>query len=225
MLPDTEFAENAIVLAKAGRYQEALAVLDLLQDPNTAVALNYRGFATRKLGRLEEGIGYYLKSVALDPNYAQVREYLGEAYVQKGDMARAKAQLQKIETICGTGCEEYTDLAEAIADPRGRPRRTIKGWRFRCGAGKILGLDPACRRTPMPTIDHQELHRIVLRVFEAAGSGPSEAELIAEPPDRGQSARPRQPRRRNDPELSATSRGRHASSPTARAASSARTAR
>jgi tetratricopeptide (TPR) repeat protein len=117
VLPDKEFAENAIVLAKAGRYQEALAVLDLLQDPNTAVALNYRGFATRKLGRLEEGIGYYLKSVALDPNYAQVREYLGEAYVQKGDMARAKAQLQKIETICGTGCEEYTDLAEAIADP------------------------------------------------------------------------------------------------------------
>jgi hypothetical protein len=59
-----------------------------------------------------------LRSVALDPDYAQVREYLGEAYVQKGDIAAAKAQLQVIERICGTSCEEYTDLAEAIADAR-----------------------------------------------------------------------------------------------------------
>ena len=117
ILPDKALAENAFALAKAGRYPEALAVLDLLQDPNTAEALNYRGFATRKLGHLDEGIGYYLKSVALDPQYAQVREYLGEAYVQKGDIARAKAQLEAIEKICGRDCEEYTDLAEAIEDP------------------------------------------------------------------------------------------------------------
>ncbi len=117
VLPDKALAANAFALAKAERYAEALAVLDLLQDPNTAVALNYRGYATRKLGRVEEGIGYYLKSVALDPEYAQVREYLGEAYVQQGDIASAKAQLRAIEKICGTSCEEYTDLAEAIADP------------------------------------------------------------------------------------------------------------
>ena len=117
ILPDKALAQNAFALAKAERYLEALAVLDLLQDPNTPEALNYRGFATRKLGRLDEGIGYYLQSVALDPQYAQVREYLGEAYVQKGDIARAKAQLEAIERICGRGCEEYTDLAEAIADP------------------------------------------------------------------------------------------------------------
>ena len=119
VLPDKVLAENAFALAKDERYEEALAVLDLLQDPNTAVALNYRGYATRKLGRVEEGIGYYLKSVALDPDYAQVREYLGEAYVQKGDIAAAMAQLQVIERICGTRCEEYTDPAEAIADARG----------------------------------------------------------------------------------------------------------
>jgi tetratricopeptide (TPR) repeat protein len=118
VLPDKALAENAFALAKAERYAEALAVLDLLQDQNTAVAFNYRGYATRKLGRVDEGIGYYLKSVALDPEYAQVREYLGEAYVQKGDIAAAKAQLQVIEKICGTRCEEYEDLAEAIADAR-----------------------------------------------------------------------------------------------------------
>ena len=119
VLPDKALAENAFALAKEERYAEALAVLDLLQDPNTAVALNYRGYATRKLGQLDEGIGYYLKSVALDPQYPLVREYLGEAYVIKGDVASAQEQLQAIERICGTACEEYQDLAKAIAE---RPR-------------------------------------------------------------------------------------------------------
>jgi len=117
VMPDKNFADNAYALAKAGRYAEALAVLDLMKDPNTAVALNYRGYATRRMGRVDEGIGYYLKSVAIDPNYAQVREYLGEAYLIKGDVARAEAQLHAIKKICGTTCEAYEHLAVAIADP------------------------------------------------------------------------------------------------------------
>lgn len=113
-LPDDDLANYAWVLAKADRYDESLQVLDLLQDPSTAKALNYRGYATRKLGRTDEGIGYYLKSVAADPQYAQVREYLGEAYVIKGRLDLAKQQLDTIKTLCGTGCEEYQDLNEAI---------------------------------------------------------------------------------------------------------------
>ena len=109
--------DYAYSLAKAGRYEEALAMLDTLKDPNTAEALNYRGYATRKLGRTDEGIGYYLQSVALDPHYAQVREYLGEAYVIKGKLELARDQLKVIETLCGTECEEYEDLDQAIKNP------------------------------------------------------------------------------------------------------------
>ena len=114
-LPDKVLNDYAAALSKAGRYDEALATLDLLRNPNTAEALNYRGYATRKLGRLDEGIDYYRRSVALDPRYPLVREYLGEAFVIKGDMGSAKAQLQAIKGICGTECEEYEDLAKAIA--------------------------------------------------------------------------------------------------------------
>jgi tetratricopeptide (TPR) repeat protein len=117
VLPDKALTDYAYALIRAGRYGEALGTLDRLNSPNTAVALNYRGYATRKLGRIDEGIGYYLRSVALDPHYAQVREYLGEAYILKGDMPRAKAQLRAIEGICGTVCEAYEHLAVAIADP------------------------------------------------------------------------------------------------------------
>jgi len=116
VLPDEQLTEYAYALTQEGRFQEALAMLDMLDNPNTARALNYRGYATRKLGRTEEGIAFYLRSVALDPNYAQVREYLGEAYVIQGKLDLAKTELEKIKAICGnTSCGEYEDLAEAIA--------------------------------------------------------------------------------------------------------------
>lgn len=115
VLPDADLTEYAYSLAKADRYQEAIDVLDMLDNPNTPRALNYRGYATRKLGRTDEGIGYYLKSVALDPNYSQVREYLGEAYVIQGKYDLAKDQLATIEKLCGSkDCEYYEDLADAL---------------------------------------------------------------------------------------------------------------
>jgi tetratricopeptide (TPR) repeat protein len=115
VLPDPDLTEYAYSLAKADRYQEAIDVLDMLDNPNTPRALNYRGYATRKLGRTDEGIGYYLKSVALDPTYPQVREYLGEAYVIQGKFDLAKDQLATIEKLCGSkDCEYYEDLADAL---------------------------------------------------------------------------------------------------------------
>jgi tetratricopeptide (TPR) repeat protein len=114
VIDDKSLADYAYALAKAERYEEALSTLDLMANPNTAEALNYRGYATRKLGRVDEGVTYYLQSVALDPEYTLVREYLGEAYVIQGKLDLAKEQLEEIEQRCGTTCEPYVDLAEAI---------------------------------------------------------------------------------------------------------------
>ena len=119
VIDDKGLADYAYALANEGRYQEALDVLDLMADPNTAVALNYRGYATRKLGRVDEGIGYYLQAVALDPEYTLVREYLGEAYVTQGKLDLAKLELAEIEKRCGTTCEPYEDLAQAIMAAEG----------------------------------------------------------------------------------------------------------
>jgi len=116
-ITDENRADYAYALAKEGRYDEALAMLDTVKDQNNAEVLNYRGYATRKLGRTDEGISYYLKSVQLDPKYAKVREYLGEAYVIKGQIDLARDQLATIQSLCGTGCEEYQDLHEAIEHP------------------------------------------------------------------------------------------------------------
>ena len=50
-LPDEALTDYALALVKAERFEEALATLDLRESPDDAKALNYRGFATRKLGR------------------------------------------------------------------------------------------------------------------------------------------------------------------------------
>lgn len=114
-LTDEELTDYAYALAQEGRYDESLDLLAGLRKLDTAEALNYKGFAMRKLGRVEEGIGYYLQSIAINPRYAKVREYLGEAYIQKGTPELAREQLAAIESICGKGCEEYQDLAKALA--------------------------------------------------------------------------------------------------------------
>jgi tetratricopeptide (TPR) repeat protein len=117
-LTDEAVTDYAFALAQAERFDEALEALNMVRNPDTPKALNYRGYITRKLGRTDEGIGYYLKSVAMDPNYSQVREYLGEAYVTQGKLDLAREQLQIIQTLCGTECEEYRDLSEAIEAAR-----------------------------------------------------------------------------------------------------------
>lgn len=120
VLPDADIAEYAFALATWHRYGEAIDMLDILQNPNTARALNYRGYATRKLGKLDEGIGFYLRSVAIDPNYTQVREYLGEAYLEQGKLDLAQQELDVIAKLCGgTSCRYYVELARAVELKRG----------------------------------------------------------------------------------------------------------
>lgn len=113
-LSDQDKTNYAYHLAKKGEYQAALNLLDTLKNGNTAEAWNYRGYATRKLGRTDEGIGYYQRSLALNPNYAKVREYLGEAWLVKGRPDLAREQLKTIASLCGQHCEAYRDLQAAI---------------------------------------------------------------------------------------------------------------
>jgi hypothetical protein len=89
VLPDSDLTEYAYALAKAERYQEAIDVFDLLDNPNTPPALNYRVYATRKLGRTDEGIDYY-KSVALDPNFRRCASTLGKRTSLRASMISLK---------------------------------------------------------------------------------------------------------------------------------------
>jgi predicted Zn-dependent protease len=101
--------------AKNGHYEGALATLRSARNQNDPRIQTMVGFTLRKLGRVDEAFGYYLKAIATRPDATTTRQYLGEAYLQIGDAARAREQLAEIERRCGTTCEDYTTLAEEIA--------------------------------------------------------------------------------------------------------------
>ena len=115
MLDDDSIYEAGRDLAMAGRYGEAITVLGLAADKTDPRILNYLGYSHRKSGRITVGLGYYQEALRIDPDYTLVREYLGEAYLQLGDVASAKNQLSEIEKRCGTGCREYTILSDQLA--------------------------------------------------------------------------------------------------------------
>ena len=115
ILPDDDLYEQGRLLAKAGRYEWALQVLAAIENQNDPRVLNYTGYSNRKAGRLEIGITYYRKALAIDPNFVLAREYLGEGYVAAGRIDLAKLELNEIKNRAGTGSEEYQDLSRAIA--------------------------------------------------------------------------------------------------------------
>lgn len=92
---------------------ETLRVV-LEAEPNNADANNLMGYSLRKSGNLQRAESFYLKALKLSPKHKGANEYLGELYVETGNLAKAKARLEVLESICGTDCEEYQDLKAAI---------------------------------------------------------------------------------------------------------------
>lgn len=114
MLDDDNIYEAGRALAMAGRYDEAIAVLSLAADKKDPRILNYLGYSHRHSGRVAVGLGYYEEALRIDPDYTLVREYLGEAHLQIGDLAGAREQLREIEKRTGKGSREYGILSEQI---------------------------------------------------------------------------------------------------------------
>jgi hypothetical protein len=64
---------------------------------------------------VEGALPYYARALEINPNYAVAREYLGEAFLAKGDLRNARAQLGEIERRCGKTCAPYAELSKEIA--------------------------------------------------------------------------------------------------------------
>ncbi|WP_374332537.1 tetratricopeptide repeat protein [Aestuariivirga sp.] len=114
ILPDEDLYQQGRALAKEGQYEWAIQVLSTIQDQQDPRVLNYLGYSNRKAGRLDIGITYYSKALAIDPNFNLAREYLGEGYLAAGRVDLAMNQLAQIARSCGTSCEEYRELNAAI---------------------------------------------------------------------------------------------------------------
>lgn len=81
---------------------------------------NWLGYAARRSGDLDTAFRHYRTALRLDPNHRGAHEYIGEAYLQKKDVASAEKHLAELARICGAGgCEEHRDLAAKITRAKG----------------------------------------------------------------------------------------------------------
>ena len=102
-------------------YKGAIAELrDLSEDNQNVDVYNLLGFSLRKSGDYKTSLTYYNRALELQPDFKPAREYLGELYLDMGDMSNAKDQLATLEKLCPTGCDELSDLQQAIKAKAGQ---------------------------------------------------------------------------------------------------------
>lgn len=100
-----------------GDYQAAIDKLTRLHeaDSNDADVLNLLGYGYRKIGNFDQARGYYLQALAIEPRHRGANEYIGELYLETGELEKAEERLAVLDKDCWLGCSEYTELKEAIA--------------------------------------------------------------------------------------------------------------
>ena len=63
---------------------------------------------------------HYNEALRIDSKHRGAHEYLGEAYLMVGNVAKAKEHLGALDKLCFFRCAEFTDLKKAIADYESR---------------------------------------------------------------------------------------------------------
>lgn len=113
---------------KAGDWPRAIRELQdaLGRDPGNADIHNLLGYSYRKQARpdLARAFFHYHEALRINPAHRAAREYLGEAYVQAGQVEKAREQLEALERLCGGRlCEEYRDLEAVLKGAPAAPKR------------------------------------------------------------------------------------------------------
>ena len=101
---------------EAGDWERAVTFLERAAEssPRNADVFNLLAYSYRHLDRLDDAFENYARALDLDPKHLGAHEYIGEAYLLVGDVAKAEEHLATLLDICAS-CEETEELAEAIA--------------------------------------------------------------------------------------------------------------
>jgi tetratricopeptide (TPR) repeat protein len=95
-------------------YVDGIAVLRSMGYDDNADVATLIGYASRKLGHYDDAKVWYDRALAADPNHALTWSYYGMWHAEQGNILKAEDDLQKVKSICGTQCREYTVLKAAI---------------------------------------------------------------------------------------------------------------
>jgi len=116
---DTELEKAKTAIARKD-WAAAQAVLDpyTAANPRSADGFNLLGYSLRNQKKYDESLVAYKQALTLDPKHKGAHEYIGIAYVQMGQLDKAKEHLASLDKICPLSCEEYRDLKKAIAQAK-----------------------------------------------------------------------------------------------------------
>lgn len=107
---------------KAVEAKEWKRAADLLSkaaaaEPLNADIQNWLGFAQRKQGNLDAAFTAYDKALKLNPSHKAAHEYIGEAYLLTGNVAKAEQHLAELQKLCSPiPCEQLKDLKRAVEE-------------------------------------------------------------------------------------------------------------
>jgi len=109
--------------AAATKRQDWAGAADVLKsglstDPNNANYHNLYAYSLRKSANPDMNLVFkhYNEALRIDPKHRGAHEYIGEAYLMVGNVAKAKEHLSTLDKLCFFPCVEYTDLKKSIAE-------------------------------------------------------------------------------------------------------------
>lgn len=96
--------ENGKVKNAEKKYRRALERCEkaVSFDERYHEAWNLLGYTARKTGDYDKAFKAYDRCLAIKPDYAPAREYLGEAWLDKGDAKKARDQMVWLERLGAT---------------------------------------------------------------------------------------------------------------------------
>ena len=87
------------------------------RNPQSSDYHNLYAFSMRKGANpaMDLVFRHYNEALRLDPKHRGAHEYIGEAYLMSGNVAKAKEHLAQLDKICTFGCDELSKLKKEVA--------------------------------------------------------------------------------------------------------------
>ncbi len=100
----------------SGEYEEAIAKLEavIAAAPDSAEAYNRLGYVHRRLQNFADAFANYGRALEIDPAHTGAHHYIGEAYLEVDDLAKAEYHLAQLNDICEWGCDDFWELKAAV---------------------------------------------------------------------------------------------------------------
>jgi tetratricopeptide (TPR) repeat protein len=118
--PQDPVLEKAAAATKRADWAAAQSLLKdaVAASPQNAGYHNLYAYSIRKGANPDMNMVFkhYNEALRIDPKHKGAHEYIGEAYLMVGNVAKAKEHLAQLDKLCFFSCAEYTDLKKAIAE-------------------------------------------------------------------------------------------------------------